>query len=159
VCRHPGADRLHRQLLARDLAALEKKPADRYVRLAVAAVVADPHRPAAVEADQARALDLEKERVDRVVNPDQLEALPGERTVLDLGAAVPGAERLGRPPVERRLERAAAMPRAVQGNLEIAGEEALAAAVVAGEQRTEPGLEHLPRRRIVVRRQRRGGSA
>ncbi len=154
---HPAADRRHRQLLARDLAAVEQQPADRDIGLAVGAVVADPDGAAFLQLDLPRTLDFEKERGDRVVDPQQLQSLPGQRTIFDLGPTV--ARGIWRAAVDRGLERAAAMARAREGDLEITGEQALALAVVAGQIRREIGLEELPRRAIVPGRQLPGGRA
>src|SRR5204862_3556502 len=99
----------------------------------------------------AGALNFEKERVDRIVDPKQLEPLAVQRTILDLG---PGeARRIGRTAVERGLKRAAALTRAIQRDLVIAGEQAVAVAIVAGEEWRESGLEKFPRGLIVAGRQ------
>ena len=148
---HPGADRLHRQLLARDLTALDQQPADGHVRLAVAAVIADAQDAAFLQPHPPRTLDLQKERVDRVVDPDQLQSLPVKRAVLDLAAAE--AFRIAWAPVERRLKRAAALARAVERDLVIAGEEPFGGAVIPGEERDEAGLEEPPRCVVIARRQ------
>ena len=145
---HPSADSLHGQLLARNFAALEQQPADRHVGMAIAAVIADPNRAALLQPYLPRSLDLQKEGVDRVVNPGELKPLPGQRAILDLGPAETLSVR--RPAVDRDLERAASLSRAVQRDLVIAGEEPLARAVVAGEQRHEIGLEEMPRRHVVA---------
>src|SRR5205823_2864560 len=105
--------------------------------------------------DLARTLDFEEEGIDRAVDPDQLQTLAGQSAVLDLGAAV--AARVWRTAVERRLERPTAVPRPVQRDLEIAGEEPLGAAIIAGQHRGEAGFEKAPRGGVIARQQRRGG--
>ena len=101
---HPGADRGHRHLVARDHAAFDQQAPDRDIGMPVLPVIADPDGAAAAQPDPARALDLQKECVDRIVDPKQLETAAGERAILDLGArrARPRAE-IGRLAVDRRL--------------------------------------------------------
>ena len=76
-----------RHLVRRERADLDQIAADRPVGLAVLAGVADPDQRAVVEADLARALDLQEELGDRVVDPEQLEAAPGQRAGVDLARA------------------------------------------------------------------------
>ena len=77
---------------------------------------AQPHAP--------RALDLQKECVDRVIDPQQLQPLAGQRAVLDLGAGK--ARRVGRAAIERRLiRRRRACREPFSADLEIAGEQPL----------------------------------
>src|SRR6516164_1274709 len=98
---HPVADRGHRHLLARNYAALDQQSTDRNVGMTVAAIISDLDHSAFVQPDQSRALDFEKERVDRTVDPGQFQSLRPERAVLDFGAAVPLWVR--RSVVKRRL--------------------------------------------------------
>src|SRR5436309_1896228 len=121
---HPGADRLHCQLLARDLTALEQQPADWYIGLAVAAIITDAQDAAFLQAHPPRALDFQEEGIDRVVDPDQLKPLPTQRAILDLAPAE--AFRLGGPTVDRGLERPALLARAVQRDLVVPGEQPFA---------------------------------
>ena len=79
----PGADRLQRDLLLRQLAAVDEDPADRGVVVAVLRRVADAHDPAVGQADAARALDLEEEERHRVGDPEELEPASPERSVFD----------------------------------------------------------------------------
>ena len=62
------------------------KPPDRDIVAAVLAGIADPHDAPVGQPDPPRALDLDEEQFDRVGGPGELEALAGERPVLDLGA-------------------------------------------------------------------------
>src|SRR4029077_16705583 len=124
---HPAADRRHRDLFTRHHAAFDKEPADRDIGLAVAAVIADPHGAAFLQPYPARALDFEKERVHRIVDPEDLVPCARQRAVFDLGAGV--APRIRWAAVYRHPKGAAVMPRPMQCDLEIAGEEPVARAV------------------------------
>ena len=53
------------------------------VRVAVLRRVADPEDGSVVERDPPRSLDVEEERIDRIVHPDQLQAAARERTGRD----------------------------------------------------------------------------
>src|SRR5437763_13047805 len=129
--RHPAADIRHCHLLAWQLAAVKQQAADRDIGLAVAAVIADARDLAIVQLHAAGALDLEKEGGDRVVDPEELEPLPVQAAVLDLGAGK--ARRIGRAAIKRRAISAARLPRAIEADLEITGKEPLGRAIVAGE--------------------------
>ena len=81
--REPAPDGLHRHVLGLDLAALDQDASDRGIGMAVGAGVADSHLAAVGQTDAARSLDVQEERIGRVVDPDQLEAAPGERPAID----------------------------------------------------------------------------
>src|SRR4051794_31255332 len=85
-CR-PGADALLRQLLARDQVALGERALDRAVRISVVRFVADAQRRAALEDHARRANDLDRDQVERILDPADLELLAVECAGLD-GAAV-----------------------------------------------------------------------
>ena len=70
----------------RERAARDQLAADRDVGVTVLRRVADAQVGAVGELDAAGALNVEKERVDRVVDPEQLEAAPVERARLHAGA-------------------------------------------------------------------------
>ena len=146
---HPGADALSRHLLARHEIALDEYALDRAVVIAVVRIVADAHRRAVLEDHAPRAFDLDREQVERILEPADLELLPVERAGLD-GAAVvvrhelvvPGAaadphalvrkcggaglvagrDQVARPPVERDRELGVGKARARNNRLEIAGQ-------------------------------------
>lgn len=67
----PALDRLHRRVVARELAAIDQHAADRAVRVTVLVRVTDPHHAAVGQFDTARSLDLEERRVDRIGDPEQ----------------------------------------------------------------------------------------
>src|SRR5215831_20850251 len=97
---HPIADCHHGRFGSREDTPLNQQPPDRDIRLSVLPVVTDPHGAAIPEPDPARALDLEKKRVDRVVDPEELKAAPGERAILDLSPGIArGRSGLGGPPI------------------------------------------------------------
>src|SRR3979490_1072713 len=98
--RHPVADRHHRDLFARHLASLDEEPADRDIGLAVAAVIPDPGCAPLLQPNLARTLDFEKERIDRIVDPEEFKTLAGQRAVFDLSAGV--ARRVARGAADRR---------------------------------------------------------
>src|SRR5947208_954209 len=77
--------------------------------LAVASRIAEAGGAAFLQVTPPRALDFKKERVDWIVDPEELEALAGQRAVFDLGPAE--ASRVRRTAVEWGLDRAAAPPR------------------------------------------------
>ncbi len=97
----PFADAVHRHLVARHQIALDQDPADGRIGVSVMAVVIDPDDQAVLEPHARRALDLDEQRIGRVLDPADLEMLPVEHPVLDLGAVVIGHE----------LARAVAPPR------------------------------------------------
>src|SRR3989442_1183359 len=73
----PFLDRLHRCSIGRELAALDQHARDRPEWLSVLVGVSDAHDAAFGETDAARALDLQEERLDGIVNEDEL--LAGQR--------------------------------------------------------------------------------
>ena len=119
-----------------------------------------------LEGDTARALDMQEEGIDGVVDPGQLQPLPGEHARVDLGPGRIGLQRAARHPpgdplagklgpeaaevdrdqvgrtgVERHRVAAAPLQGAPQLGLEVAREEALGACVVARLVGREAGLE------------------
>jgi len=124
------------------------------------AVIADPDGPAASQPDTAGPLDLQKERVGRIVNPEQLEIAARERAILDLGARRLRLQtEIRRPAVDRRLITAVAPTRTVQLDLEISGKESVGGSIVGHGQGDKISLEEAPGGRIVARGQRLGGFA
>src|SRR5271167_1163482 len=155
---HPIPDRHHCRLGTRDLAALDEQPPDRHVRLPVLPVVADPDCLAITQPDPARALDLQKKRVDRIVDPQKFEPTPGECSILDLGPGIAGSEpEIGRAPVDRRLITPPAPPGPVQFDLVVSGEQPFAGAIISNRKRDEGRLEEAACRGGVRRRQPLGG--
>jgi len=136
----PGADRLHRHLFARNSAAFDQDPANRNIVTAVIAGIADSQDPAVIQAHPARTLDMKKEGVDGIGQPEPFQTLPSQGAGLDLGSARPGLGAL-----RRRVERRAIARRRAQRpgifRLEIAGENALGIAVHDDPVRLEPILE------------------
>src|SRR5690606_11862623 len=84
----PGADAGKRYLLQRDLAHIREHATDRDIGPAVLAGIADAHRRAVRQIDDAGALDHQEERVDRIVDPQKFEPAAGERALVDLLVAV-----------------------------------------------------------------------
>src|SRR6516162_2546511 len=157
---HPVADRHHRRLGTRHDTALDQQPSDRHIGLPILPVIADPDRPPTLEPNPARALDLKKTRVDRIVDPEEFEPVSGERAILDLGSGIAsGYARLGRATVDRHLVTPLTLPRPVKLDLIISSEQPLARAVIGNSERDERRLEEPARRGIVLGRQRYGGLA
>src|SRR5712691_12970967 len=88
IRRRPGLDRLHRGLLELELSALDEVAPDRLKRVAVLVGVAEAQRLAAVELHAARALDMEEERFDGIVDPEDFHACDGRRASRDFRARV-----------------------------------------------------------------------
>src|SRR5262245_36105238 len=84
---HPVAHALRRYLLARNEIALDEHALDRAEGVTVVRIVADAQRRAVLEDHTPRALDLDAEQVERILEPADLELLSVERAGLD-GAAV-----------------------------------------------------------------------
>src|SRR5262249_23622221 len=84
---HPAADALRRDRVTRDVVALDEHALDRTVRIAVVRIEADAQRRAVFENHAPRAFELDREQVERIPEPADLESLPVERAGLD-GAAV-----------------------------------------------------------------------
>ena len=111
---HPIADGDHRHLRPRDLAAFDEQPPDRNVGQSILSVIADPDSAPVLQPDPARALNLQKKCVDRIVDPQQLKTASGERAILDRGPRIARTRaELGRPPINRRLIASVSLPRAV----------------------------------------------
>ena len=64
----PLADPLHRRPVGDSLAAVDQHAADRAVRVTVLVGVAHAHHAALGERDAARALDLQEEGLDRILD-------------------------------------------------------------------------------------------
>src|SRR5579862_8600073 len=88
----PGANRLHRYGIERELAALHQEPADRNIGLAILPVIAQAHRRAVSQGDAAGALHLHEKCIHGIVYPEELQMHGVKRTALDLGAARIGHE-------------------------------------------------------------------
>ncbi|OIQ63701.1 hypothetical protein GALL_547580 [mine drainage metagenome] len=85
----PGADDRHGHR-ALDSPGVEQPSPDRFVRPAVGAGIAQPQHLAIGQPDQPRALHLQKQRIDRTVQPDHrlaVEGVPHRRVGLDLRPA------------------------------------------------------------------------
>src|SRR6478609_3164031 len=87
IRRRPRADALLREILARDQIALGQHALDRAVGVTVVRIVADAQRRAVLEDHARRALDLDRDQVERILDPADLELLAVECAGLD-GAAV-----------------------------------------------------------------------
>src|SRR4051794_13764967 len=85
--RRPRANALLRQILARDQIALGQYALDRAVGITVVRIVADAQRRAVLEDHAGRTLDLNRNQVERILDPADLEFLAVERAGFD-GAAV-----------------------------------------------------------------------
>ena len=176
IGRHPLPDALHRHLLGRDAVLLDQETSDRRVRVPVVGIVIDPQRRAVLEPDAGRALDLDRQRLERIPDPADLQLLAIERAGLDGGAVVIGHQlvllvaaidggpvghlavrpdrpavdqQIGRAPIERDVEFRAGKARAVDHRLVIAGEQAPALADAGDRDRTEILLEEGLRLRIA----------
>jgi len=157
---HPIPDLHHRRLGPRDHTPLDEEPPDRHVGLSVLPVVANPDHAAIPQPNSARALDLQKKRVDRIIDPEEFQPTPGERAILDLGPGIArGSAELGRTPVDRRLITPSTLLRPVQLDLVVSREQPLPRAVIGDRKRNEGGLEEPARGSVVLRRQHRSGLA
>ena len=128
--------------------------ADRHVGTAVLPVVADPDGASALQPNSPRPLDLQKECVNRIVDPEEFQPAPGERPILDFGARRRLGAEIWRLAVKRGLIAAMTLPRAVELDLVISGEQSFRFAVVRYGKRNEPLLEKFPGSRAVLGRQR-----
>src|SRR3977135_660769 len=81
----PFLDRLHRGSIRRKLAAIDQHACDGAERLSVLVRVSDAHDAALGETDAARALDLQKKRLDRIVDEDKLLACQRRLARFDIG--------------------------------------------------------------------------
>ena len=154
----PCADGRHGHLLPRERTHLDQIAPDRAIGLAVLTGVADSDQRAVVEAHLTGALDLQKELVDRIVDPKQLETAPRQGAGVDVPARVVGhelalgdaavnrvagqfrieaaeidAQQICRRTIERHGIRAAEMTGAVEQRLVVAGEQALGVGAVGHE--------------------------
>src|SRR5205814_1676212 len=82
----PRLDRLHRRPVRRERAALDEHTGDRAKRLPVLIGVAHAHDSPLGQLDAPRTLDLQEERLDRVIDEDELLAHDGRLSGLDVGA-------------------------------------------------------------------------
>jgi len=152
---HPRLDRGHRQFVARDSPLLEQQASDRDIRQTVLPVIADANHRPVLQTYPPGTLDLQKERVDRVFNPEQFEAATGEGAILDLRPRIPRTRaEIGRAPVDWRLVLPVRMARPVQLDFEIAGEQAFVVAIIAHRHRRERAFQKPTGRRLVVCRRR-----
>ena len=142
---HPLPDALHRHFFARHDLALDQELADRNVRMAVLRHVVQAQQLAVVELDAHRALDVDEERIDRILQPADFQTAAGEHAVVDRGAIVvrhqpalaallalagrdPGdrhaaaGQQIGRLAIERMLVLVGLLARAFDDRLVIAGE-------------------------------------
>src|SRR5262249_31615886 len=85
---HPVANALRRHLLARDEIAFDEHALDRAVAITVVRVVADAQGRAVLEDHARRAFNLDREQIERIFEPADLEFLPVERAGFDLAAVV-----------------------------------------------------------------------
>src|SRR4030081_2963473 len=149
----PAANALPRYLLARHEIALGEHALDRAVGITVVRIVADAQRRAVLEDHARRALDLDRDQVERILDPADLELLAVERTGLDGAAVVVGHElvalgeaadapalvrkrggallvavrdQVARPAIDRHREFGTGKTRARDARLVIAGHEPLA---------------------------------
>ena len=89
---HPFSDPLHRHLFFRDDAAINQDATDRRIGITIMRVVIDADGRAVVEADPRRTLDLREQQIGLILQPADLEAAAGNRTVFDLGTIIVGHE-------------------------------------------------------------------
>src|SRR5262245_20393146 len=82
----PLADGLHRHRLSRHLSLVDQEAADRAVRPAIGAGVADAALTAVGESQRPASLDLHEKDVDRVAGPGELQAAAREAARVDLGS-------------------------------------------------------------------------
>src|SRR5262249_15620375 len=156
------------------------------IGIAVVAVVVDAQRGAILQDHARRALDLDRQRLERIPEPADLELLTVEHAFLDRGTVVigndlvllvaapdqgalvreVGAARLvtdgleiARTPVERNMKFRIGKTRAFDDRLEIAGEESLLLAQPRNAHRPEIVLEEGARRRRVGRLHAGGAAA
>src|SRR5262245_3653588 len=84
---HPFANALHRHFLAWNKMALNEHTADRSIGIAVVRIVVDAQRRAVLEDYARRALNLDREDVEWILEPTNFKFLPVEHAGLN-GAAV-----------------------------------------------------------------------
>src|SRR5260370_30312005 len=151
---HPRPDRRQRQLVSRDRSVFDQQSSDRHVGTAVLPVVADPDGAAPLQPHAPRPLDLQKECVNRIVDPEEFQPAPGKRSILDLGTRRRLSTEIWGLAVKRGLIPAIALPPAVELDLLISDEEPFRIAVVRYGARSKTLLEQFTRTPIVPRRQR-----
>ena len=162
----PVADRLQGDLLPGEFAHGDQFAADGVVAVAVLAVVADTQLAPVGHGKASRALDVQEEQCHRIVGPGDLQALAGERAVVDRGAVVIGQQgasaqpagdaaalelvgklpevdhqHVGGAPVERKAEQGVGCRRRGKQGFVVPGEETLCLARCGRPPRPEPGLE------------------
>ncbi len=99
VCCQPVPNRRHRHVLTVERAEIDQPPADREVVVPVGGGVGETAGRTVLESDPAGALDVQKEGVDGVVHPDQLQPLCRKRAAVDFGPGRIGLQRaVGHPP-------------------------------------------------------------
>src|SRR5260370_15388896 len=150
---HPRPDRRHRQLVSRDHSVFDQQSSDRHVGTAVLPVVADPDGAAPLQPHAPRPLDLQKECVNRIVDPEEFQPAPGKRSILYLGTRRRLSTAIWGRAVKRDLIAATALPRAVELDLVISGEEPFRIAVVRYGERSKTFLEKFTGSPIVPGRQ------
>src|SRR5262249_2534261 len=137
--------------------------------ITIVRIVADVQRRAVLEDHARRAFDLDREQVERILEPADFKFLPVERAGLDGaavvvghelvvggaasdahafvrkrdgGGVVPDGDQIARPAVDRDMEFGAREARARNDRLEIAGEKPIPVHVTCG---TYAGLAPVPR--------------
>ena len=168
IGRHPVPDPLHRHFLARNEIALDQHAPDRRVGKAVVQVVVDPQRRAVLEDHARRALDLNRQRLERIPEPADFELLAVERARFD-GAAivighdlavlvaasdlralvgkgvgaglVAGRHQVARPPIKRDVEFRVWKARTLDDGLIVPGQKSLRFAEPRDAHRTKIFLE------------------
>src|SRR5215471_18872236 len=78
---HPIADRRHRYFGTRDYPTLDQQAPDRDIGQPVLAVITDAHGLPVLQPDSARALNLQKKGVDRIVDPQELKTASRQRAI------------------------------------------------------------------------------
>src|SRR5260370_34583857 len=146
IRRRPGLDRLHRGLLELELSALDEVAPDRLKRVAVLVGVAEAQRLAAVELHAAGTLDMEEERFDRIVDPEDFLARDGRRASSDFRARVVRHDALS---LHAPAQAQAPQLRADRG--EIDGEQVIRRTIKRVEVRRRPGAAAAQKRLVVTR--------
>ena len=99
----PGADRRHGHLVPGERTDLDQIAPDRVIGMAVLAGVAHPDQRAILEPHLTGALDLQEELVDRIVDPEQLQAALIQGAGVDVAARVVRHELAARDPAVNRI--------------------------------------------------------
>src|SRR5262249_33053699 len=104
------------------------------------------------QADLSRALDLQKESIDRIIDPQELQAPPDECAIFDLGARIVKTRTEVRgPAVDRSLIAPPTTQRPVQLDLVIPGEEPSSLAVVGDSEWDKEVFEKTARSGGLIR--------